>query len=73
MDIRRGRSISRAARVYLSSDEAAEVIRAGALLVESSLTRTLANFFLRLNRPKTHIFMFTSEAAALAWLREQVY
>jgi hypothetical protein len=42
-----------------------------ALLADSALNRMLANFFIGMQRLPVPIRMFTDEAAALAWLREQ--
>ena len=69
MDIRAGRYVSREARAYLASAEAAEVIVAGALLVDSGVSRAIGNFFLRIAQPPRPTRLFTSEAEALAWLK----
>jgi hypothetical protein len=69
MDIRRGRSISRDARTYLGSEEVGTVVLAGALLVDSALSRGIGNFYLAINRPRWPVRLFTSETEALAWLR----
>ena len=69
MDIRRARSLSREARNYFASDEAAQVFAATALLVSSPLSRAIGNFFLGLNKPKMQTRLFTDENEALAWLK----
>jgi hypothetical protein len=46
-----------------------ELLTATALLIGSSLGQIIGNFFLNLNRPVSPCRLFTSEAAALAWLR----
>jgi hypothetical protein len=68
MDIRRVRSLSRDARAFFASAEAAEVFAATALLIASPLSRAIGNFFLGLNRPSMPTRLFTSERDALAWL-----
>jgi hypothetical protein len=69
MDIRLVRSLSRDARAYFASAEAAQVFRATALLVSSPLSRAIGNFFLGLNRAQMPTRLFTSESEALVWLR----
>jgi hypothetical protein len=68
MDIRQVRSLSRDARSYFASPEAAQVFSATALVVSSPLSRAVGNFFLGLNKPSMPTRLFTSEADALAWL-----
>src|SRR4051812_492651 len=70
MDIRRVRSLSRDARAYFATREAAEVFAATALLISSPLSRAVGNFFLGLNKPSMPTRLFTSEADALAWLEQ---
>ena len=48
-----------------------ELLSASALLIGSSLGQIIGNFFLTLNRPVSPCRLFTSEAAALTWLRSQ--
>jgi hypothetical protein len=69
MDIRGVRSLSREARAYFASAEAAQVFQATALIVSSPLSRAIGNFFLGLNRAQMPTRLFTTEADALAWLR----
>jgi hypothetical protein len=69
MDIRGARALTREARAFYASQEAAELFSATALLVDSPLSRAIGNFFLGLNRPMMPTRLFTTEAEALAWLR----
>ena len=69
MDIREGRSITREARAYLASAEAAEVLSRGAIVVASSTSQVIGNFFIRLARPLRPTRLFHDEVSALAWLR----
>jgi hypothetical protein len=64
------KSMSRDARLYFANEETARVHSAIALLVESPLNRAIGNFFMGFNKPQTPTRLFTSEAAALKWLRE---
>ncbi len=72
MDIRGARALTREARAFYASPVAAEVFNATALLISSPLSRALGNFFLGLNKPHMPTRLFTSEAEALAWLRESL-
>lgn len=72
IDIAGMRSMSREARMYHASGgaEAQQTnTRAMAIVVNSPLTRAIANFFIGLNRPKTPLHMFADRQAALQWLR----
>lgn len=68
IDVRGIRSASKEAREYLAN-EGSEGIIAGALLIDSILTRTLGNIFLMINKPKMPSKLFTSEDEAIAWLK----
>ena len=60
------RGIEREARAYYSSLRS---ITARALLVESPVTRVMANFFISINKPPVPTKLFTSEDQAVAWLK----
>jgi hypothetical protein len=64
------RSIDRDARVFLSSTEGIEGIKAGALLVSSPFAKHLANFFLKItvSKPVIPTRVFTDKTEALDWL-----
>jgi hypothetical protein len=66
------RSIDRDARVYLSTPEGIDGIRAGALLVTSPFAKHLANFFLKItvSKPVIPTRVFTDKQEALDWLHE---
>ena len=68
-DIRNVKSVNRAARVYVTSQEAAGLVSATALLVASPVSRMVGNFFLRVNKPPYPTKLFTSEAKAIEWLK----
>jgi hypothetical protein len=69
MDIRGARALSREARAFYASPEAAEVFSATALLVGSPVSRALGNFFLGLNKTSMPTRLFASTDEALEWLR----
>ncbi len=66
------RSIDRDARVYLSTPEGIEGVRAAALLVSSPFAKHLANFFLKItvSKPVIPTRVFTDKQEALDWLHE---
>jgi hypothetical protein len=70
VDLRAVKSIDRAARNYYSSTEAAGKIIALALLVESPVSRLVANFLIGLNKVPVSTKLFTSEGEAVAWLKQ---
>ena len=60
--------VDREARKY-SASERSDLICALAVLVESPLSKVLANFFYKVNAPPYPTRVFTSESEALEWLR----
>jgi hypothetical protein len=69
IDLRHAKAMDRASRAYYARPATARNQLAVALLVDSPLSRVLGNFYLGLSKPLTRTQLFTSEAAALAWLR----
>ncbi len=69
VDIRAGLGADRETRAYYASKEILATTRALALLVESRLTRLMANLFISINRPAVPTRLFTSEDEAVAWLK----
>ena len=69
VDIRPMRAIDRAARAYYSGQDYARSVTAVALVVGSLVTQVMANFFIGLNQPPVPTRLFTSEAEAVAWLK----
>jgi hypothetical protein len=69
VDIRRIKSIDHDARAYFASPAGSAELTAVALVIDSPLTRVIANFYLGIHRPGVPTRMFTAEGAALAWLR----
>lgn len=69
-DARKVASVSREAREYLSSAEATEGVLAGAILSDSSFSAFLANFFLKVSKPRIPTRIFTDEKKALDWLEQ---
>lgn len=69
-DVRKVRGIDREAREYFSSDEARVGVIAGALLIDSQFSSSIANFFLKvtLSKPKIPTRIFSKKEKALSWL-----
>jgi len=57
------------ARDYLASKKGSERVIAAALIVDSMLTATLANFFMRVSKPLVTTKLFTEEEEAIRWLK----
>jgi hypothetical protein len=72
VDLRGLVAMEREARLYFAGEETAKVESAAALLIESPLSRAIGNFFMGLNKPIIPTRLFTSEAEALAWLKDFV-
>ena len=68
IDMRLAKRITREARAYYANERTASIQRATALLVDSPISTTIANFFLGLNRPLCPTRMFTDADRAAAWL-----
>lgn len=67
-DIRTLRGVSRGVREHMSSERAGRYLSRVALVADSPLTRTIGNFFMRLNRPPFPLRIFDAEDEALRWL-----
>ena len=55
--------------MYYANERTASIQRATALLIDSPVSRVIANFFMGLNRPLSPTQMFTDETEAMRWLR----
>ena len=69
VDMREMQKLEREAREHFKVEKGG--VCAMALLVGSPVTKMLANFFMRTDADRTPTRMFTSEPAAVAWLRSQ--
>lgn len=69
IDMRNLRSVTKEAREYMAG-KGAELITAGALLINSSLTRILGNIFLQINKPPRPSRLFSDKEEAKAWLKQ---
>jgi len=67
-DIRTLRGVTLGVRTHMSSERAGRYLSRVALVADSPLTRTIGNFFMRLNRPPFPVRIFDQEEEALRWL-----
>lgn len=68
IDTKTMKSLSREARHFYASDEAAACASAAAIMVGTPVSRVLGNFYLGLSNPRLPSRLFSDEGEALAWL-----
>ena len=68
-DIREVKSTTKEARDYLAN-EGNELVMASALLVNSSVTKMIGNFFITVSRPKNPTRLFLNKDKSLEWLEQ---
>jgi hypothetical protein len=69
IDSKKLKSISRDARHYFASDEVAACVSALAIIVGTPVSKVFGNCFLAVKNRKVPTRLFTSDDAALAWLK----
>lgn len=69
VNMKNTKKFSKEARDYLAGEKGAERVIAASLVIDSMLTATLANFFLRVNKPMVATKLFTNEEEAIHWLK----
>ena len=67
VDITSVRSVTREARLHYRSEAGAYAI-AAAILVDSTVSRVIANFVIGFDKPAVPARLFTSETKAIEWL-----
>lgn len=72
VDIRKVKAVERPAREFLSSAYVGTIVSATALLIKSGISRAIGNFYIGIKAPNYPMKLFTSEADALAWLKQFV-
>ena len=68
-DIREVKSTSKEARDFMAN-EGNDLVVSSALLVNSSVTKMIGNFFITVSRPKNPTRLFVREDKSLEWLEE---
>ncbi|MFZ2103567.1 MAG: hypothetical protein WAU86_23690 [Oricola sp.] len=69
IDTKTMRSLSRDARHFYASEEAAECASAAAIIIGSPVSTVLGNFYLGLSNPRLPTCLFSSEDEAMEWLK----
>ncbi len=69
IDLKNLKSITPQARAYFSARDRETDINAFGFIIHSTFQRMVGNIFIQFNNPPLPTRLFTSEAAALAWLR----
>ncbi len=64
--------ITKEARDYLASKEGCHKTASCAILINSNVTRVLANYFIMINKPLVPTKVFTNEEGAKQWLSEYI-
>jgi len=62
-------NVEKEARNYLNK-EGIESIKKGAFFIDSFITSTVINFYLKVYKPKVPAKMFTNKEKAIKWLKE---
>lgn len=70
VDMVKIKSMTGESRQYFASEASTRAVTAVALLIGSTVTRVMGNFFLGLNKPTFPVKMFTAEPEAIAWLKD---
>lgn len=68
VDFRALNSIEKDARDFFSSEDGQAFLKAGAFVISSPLSKTLANFYLKLTNPRLPARIFSDEESAIQWL-----
>lgn len=69
IDVKGVRSFTKEARDYGGGNEGVRLVKAGAFVVDSALTKMLINLFLLINKPNVPTKLFTDEKEAKEWLQ----
>lgn len=67
-DISRVKGFSSGARKAMVHEDATRGVRAGAIIVETAIGRSIYNFFMKFNKPPIPAKAFTDVNEALEWL-----
>ncbi len=69
VDIRNIKSISPEAREHFTLKGRESVVKAYAMILSSSLSRVIGNFFMSFHKPAIPVKLFVREEEAIAWLK----
>ncbi len=71
VDARGIRSMTREARSQFSLKGRESGVNAFAIVIDSSISKVVGNFFMGLNKPAVPARLFTDETEALKWLKQK--
>lgn len=69
VDLRAAKSITRDARAHFAGEDTGRSASCVALMIGSPVSKVLGNLFMKLNTTVYPVKLFTSEDAAVAWLK----
>lgn len=72
VDTTMAKSISKEARDYFSMKGRDSKVIAFAILINSPLSKIIANFFMGLNKPRVPVRLFTNENDAITWCKSHM-
>lgn len=72
VDTTLAKSITKEARDYFSMKGRKSKVIAFAILINSPLSKIIANFFMGLNKPRVPVKLFTKEEDAIIWCKSQM-
>jgi hypothetical protein len=67
--VKKIKSIDKQARQYLANEGTA-LVKAGALIIGSPVTKILGNIFLQIDKPSVPTRLFTNEEEGIEWLKK---
>ena len=71
VNIRGVKNSTKEVRDFLASPKAAERVTVTALLIDSMVSATIGNFFMRISKPAVPTKIFTDEEEAIKWLNNK--
>jgi hypothetical protein len=72
INIKAVKHITKDARDYLASKEGCHKVASCAIIINSNVTRVLANYFIMINKPLVPTKVFTNEEGAKQWLSDYI-
>ncbi|MBF0539961.1 MAG: STAS/SEC14 domain-containing protein [Nitrospirae bacterium] len=71
VDMRNVKKQTAESRKFVSTDPSTKIIDKVALLTNNPISKTIANFFMGINKPLIEIKMFSNKQNAVNWLKEK--
>jgi len=70
IDSRKMTSITKEARDFFSLNNRDSSVNSMGFVIDSSVSKTIGNFFIAISKPRVPVRLFTSEETALQWLNQ---